>query len=141
MATPSLAQPAHSSTPDLEHVSGVAVRVLRGQKLYQEHAEEIRFEDGVWLVPSQHNATSIYEVHLGRRGESCECQDFEHRGGSCKHVVAATIARAKTAPCVGCGRRFPHRELIEVQEDHQNLTWFVGDRLCVEGCARAHGVL
>lgn len=89
-------------------------RVLRGQALYREHADEIRFEDGVWCGPSQHDATSLYEVRLGRRGEMCERRDFEFHGGSCKHIVAAIVARAKTACCVGCGQRFPHRELVEV---------------------------
>lgn len=114
MAKSSLAHPVHpvpAHEGDLEHVSAVADRVLRGQALYQEHAGEIRFESGVWYVPSQHDATSVYEVVIGRRGESCECVDFERRRARCKHVFAATIARAKSAPCVGCGRRFPHREL------------------------------
>ena len=130
--------PGANPSSDLEHVSGITARVLRGQKLYAEHAEEIRFEDGAWLVPSQHDATS-YEVHLGRRGESCECADFERRGGSCKHVVAATIARAKTAPCAGCGGRFRYRELRPAPAD--NLTFFEGELLCTEGCATGHGVL
>jgi hypothetical protein len=138
MATPSLAQPAHPSTTDLEHVSGIAARVLRGQKLYREHAEEIRFEDGVWFVPSQHDATSVYEVVIGRRGEFCECRDFEYQGGGCKHVIAATIAKAKSAPCVSCGKRFRHRELYPVPAD--NLTFFEDELLC-RGCARAHGML
>ena len=141
MATPSLAQHAHPFTTDLEHVSGVAARVLRGQALYQEHGGQITYEDGTWFVPSQHDATSVYEVHLGRRGESCECADFEHRGVSCKHVIAATIAKAKTAPCVSCGRRFRHQALVEVQEDHESLTWFPGDKLCRRDCAGPGGVL
>jgi hypothetical protein len=86
-------------------------RELRGLALYEEHGSEITFEDGIWYVPSQHDATSVYEVTLGRRGEFCECADFEHRGSSCKHVIAATICRAKTGPCAECGRRFRHRDL------------------------------
>jgi SWIM zinc finger len=118
-----------------------SARELRGLQLYREHAEEICFEDSVWLVPSKSDGTSVYEVVISCRGESCECADHERRGIACKHIVAATIARAKTACCVGCGQRFPHRELVEVQEDHQSLTWFSGDRLCRRGCARAHGIL
>jgi len=118
VASTTIAQPAHQ-TP----------RELRGLALYEEHGTEIRFEDGVWLVPSQHDATSVYEVVIGRRGESCECFDFEHRGIACKHVHAATIARAKTAPCSSCGRRVRRRELVEVQE---SLTYFEGDLLCHE---------
>ena len=119
-------------------------RELRGLALFEEHGSVIRFDprERVWLVPSQHDATSVYEVTLGRRGESCECADFEirHPDGGCKHIVAATIARAKTAPCMGCGNRVRHRDLHEVHEDHESLTFFEGDRVC-EGCAYAHGVL
>ena len=113
-------------------------REARGLKLYRERAGEIRFEGGVWLVPSQHDATSVYEVTIGGRGESCECADFEHRGGGCKHIVAATIAKAKTAACCGCGERFPHRELVETMED--DLGVFEGERYC-RPCARRCGVL
>jgi hypothetical protein len=119
MTTTTIAQPAHPST-----------RELRGLALYEEHGTEIWFEDGVWLVPSQHDATSVYEVTLGRRGEFCECADFEFRGGRCLHIYAATIAWAKTAPCSGCSERFRHRDLVEVQE---SLTYFEGDLLC-HGC-------
>jgi hypothetical protein len=126
----SLAQPAHQST----------TRVERGRDLYREHSDVITFEDGTWYVPSQHNGTSLYEVVLGRRGESCECRDFEFRGGPCLHIYAATIARAKTRQCAGCGLRFPHREVIEVQEDHDSLTFFVGDPVCAS-CALAYGLL
>ena len=143
MIDQSLTHPARTvpeEAGDLEHVSAVAARVLRGQDLYREHAADIRFEDGTWLVPSQHDATSVYEVTLGRRGEFCECRDFERRGSACKHVHAAQIARAKTARCAGCGARFPRREIVEVHEDHENLTWFVGDELC-RSCGIAHGIL
>jgi hypothetical protein len=87
-------------------VREATTRIERGRALYAEHAEEIRFDEGVWLVPSQHDASSVYEVILGYRGESCECADYDHHGHeeACKHIVAATIARAKTAPCDGCGQ-------------------------------------
>jgi hypothetical protein len=130
MDTRSLAQPAPPST----------TRVQRGRDLYTEHAAEIRFDsaDKVWLVPSQHDLTSVYEVVLGRRGESCECRDFEFRGLACKHILAATIAHAKTATCSGCGDRVRHRDLTEVLEDHESLTWFPGDQLC-DPCLHDHG--
>jgi hypothetical protein len=113
-------------------------RVQRGRDLYTEHADEIRFEHGTWLIPSQHEATSVYEVTIGRRGESCECRDFEFRGEACKHILAATIAHAKTATCSGCGDRIRHRDLTEVTEDHESLTWFPGDQLC-DPCLHDHG--
>jgi hypothetical protein len=102
----------------------------------------IRFDvaEKVWLVPSQHDGTSVYEVTLGRQDEFCECADYEIRDpeGGCKHIISATIARAKTATCNGCGDRFRHPELEEVTEDHESLTWFPGDLLC-PGCLRRHG--
>ncbi len=130
MIEKSLAQPAHQST----------TRVERGRDLYAEHADEITYQDGVWYVPSEHEATSVYEVALGRRGESCECIDFEirHPEGGCKHIVAATIARAKSTTCSCCGTRVPWRFVTEVQEEHESLTWFVGDLLCFS-CLYDHG--
>ena len=126
----------HAKT--IAHEAPRSTREQRGIALYEEHGERIRFEGGVWLVPSQGAGTSVYEVTIGRRGDVCECADFEHRGLPCKHIAAATIARAKTAPCSGCSGRFAHRELEEVTEDHSSLTWFVGDRLC-PGCVDACG--
>ena len=40
-------------------------RERRGLALWREHASEIVFEGGVWLVPSQYDRTSVYE---GTRG-------------------------------------------------------------------------
>jgi SWIM zinc finger len=113
-------------------------REQRGLQLWEDHADEITHENGVWLVPSQHDATSVYEVTIGRRGESCECEDFEHRGQSCKHIHAATIAKAKTTPCSCCGQRVPGRFVTEVQEEHGLLAWFVGDRLCADCIHAGH---
>lgn len=112
-------------------------RIDRGRRLYAEHVDEIRYEDGVWFVPSEHEATSVYEVTLGRRGESCECTDFEIRNpeGECKHIVAATIAKAKSTACSCCGQRVPWKFATQVHEEHGLLAWFPGDRLCAE-CVR-----
>jgi hypothetical protein len=127
-----IAHPAQEST----------TRIERGRKLYAEHGDEIRFNpvEKVWLVPSQNDATSLYEVTLGRRGEYCECADFQYRSptGGCVHIICATLAKAKTFRCEGCGDRFPNREMFEVEEDH--LTFFEGDALCRD-CALNHGVL
>jgi SWIM zinc finger len=125
MATTEFSAPAHPST-----------RELRGIALYRDHADDIRHEDGSWFVPSQHDATTVYEVTLGRH-EYCECSDFEFHGSRCKHVYAAIVARAKSAPCVMCGKRHKHRDLTEVCEGH--LSCFEGDLLCPP-CALAHGV-
>ena len=133
MAKDIIAHPAQEST----------TRIERGRQLYREHGGAIRFDaiEKVWLVPSQRDETSIYEVTLGRRGEYCECKDYEHRSpsGGCVHIIAATLKRAKTFRCEGCGERFPNRELFEIMEpDH--LTFFEGDPLC-EQCGLDHGVL
>ena len=130
MAKTSVAQPEQRTTRQRW--------ALRGRQLWEEHANEIKFEDGTWLIPSQSDLTSVYEVVLGRRGESCECAAYAYQSGSCKHIYAASIARAKSSPCAGCGRRFRHRDLTEVLEDHESLTWFVGDLLCWS-CQHDHG--
>jgi len=117
---------------DTIRITQPETRELRGLALYRDHADEIRFEDGVWFVPSQREGTSVYEVVLGRRGESCECADFGYRGESCKHILAATVARAKSTACSCCGNRVPWRFVTEVQEEDELLSWFVGDRLCAD---------
>ena len=137
MTTRSLAQPARPTTPE-------TARELRGLALYREHAGEIRYEpaERAWLVPSQHDATSVYEVTIGRRGDSCECRDFEFRGGPCLHIFAATVAKAKSAACAGCGERFPRRELLEVGPERAEMSLEAreGERYC-PGCARRHALL
>lgn len=84
----SLAHPARTSTS----------RTERGRRLWEEHGEEIRFDlqYGVWLVPSQSDGTSVYEVTLGLR-PSCECRDFGYNGHreQCKHIYAARLAEAE----------------------------------------------
>jgi hypothetical protein len=61
-------------------------------------------------------------------------------GEACKHETAATIVRAKTGVCAGCGRRFRHRELVALVEgNHDDLTYFDGDLLC-RTCADNAGV-
>ena|SRR5215211_3441707 len=115
-------------------VRDATTREQRGLDLYSEHGHRITCEDGVWLIPSQNGGTSVYEVTLGRRGESCECADHAFRNRSCVHIFAATICRAKTSTCDSCRKRFPNREMVEVTEDHESLTWFPGNLLCEE-CA------
>ncbi len=62
----------------LAHEVREPTRIGRGRRLFEEHRDEIHFEAklGVWLVPSQHDLTSVYEVRLGLR-PSCECKPFE----------------------------------------------------------------
>jgi hypothetical protein len=50
----------------------------------------------------------------------------------CPHIYAATIARAKSMTCSCYGQCVPWRLVTEVQEEHELLSWFVEDRLCVD---------
>jgi len=115
-----------------------STREQRGLRLARERAGEIwpcGVASDVWRVPSGSDE-SVYLVDLDV--ESCSCEDHRRSGKLCKHVFAARVVRAKTAPCDGCGRRFRHRDLYPVGDDH--LTFYAGDQLCEE-CAGAHGVL
>jgi hypothetical protein len=114
-------------------------RELRGLKLFRERGAEMeRVAPWTWRVPSC-TGSRVYTVDL--KAGSCTCPDYRRRQEPCKHLYAAEIARVKTATCSGCSKRFPRRELTELHEDnHDDLTYFHGDRLCSE-CADAAGVL
>jgi hypothetical protein len=111
--------------------SGPAVRTTRLEKgwaLYSEHAAEIvaSYSKGVWLVPSQSDGTSVYEVRLGEH-PSCECPDHEfHPEHRCKHQIASQYAAANSDFCSFCCGRFLYRDLWELAD----LEGFV-----CEGCA------
>jgi hypothetical protein len=67
---------------------------------------------------------------------------LEHVSGVATRVLVDTAASeaASEGVCSGCGGRFASRELTELTEDnHDNLTYFDGDRLCRE-CADNAGV-
>ncbi len=130
MIDTTIAHPAPPSTARKE------TRADRALALYVEHAETIAlsFRAGTYKVPSRTSA-AVYTVRLVPEAY-CSCPDA--RSGECYHVMAVRVVRKKTAPCIGCGGRFRHRDLFEVGED--SLTFFEGDVLC-GGCADAHGVL
>jgi hypothetical protein len=113
-------------------------RELRALALAEERFEEIAasHRGGRYTVPASGGGQRSYDVTYTARQESCECLGWQH-GHVCYHVQAVAVVRAKTGICAGCGRRFRHRDLLEVEE---SLTFFEGDVVC-EGCARAHGVL
>src|SRR5919202_1379476 len=138
MAETTIAHAAQQSTDqsssELEHVSSVAARVLRGQELYREHAVDFEHKNGAWLIASDTVPGRVYEVRLGP-AETCECADHEHRGSRCKHIVAATIAHAKSRVCSCCGQRVLYRLTTEVAEEDELLSWFVGDVICAD-CIR-----
>ena len=113
-------------------------RQQRGIALFLERGEEIEHVEGWrWRVPSC-SGSGVYLVDL--RAESCECPDRppSKAGEVCKHAVAATIARAKSADCPGCGKKVRQRHLRSVPEDHLTLGGLV-DELCTS-CAVSQGV-
>jgi hypothetical protein len=116
-----------------------STRYERGIALALERFDSIwRVAPWTWEIPSC-SGPRRYTANL-KTGE-CSCPDRPPEGEECKHTVAARYVKAKTATCVGCGERFRHRELLEVTEDHDSLTWFPGDLLCIAECAGNHGVL
>ena len=127
MAKSSLARSGQESTDK---------SVERGRQLLGEHSVQFRHERGAWLVPSA-DASGIgyYAVRLGPV-EVCECTDYEHRGGPCKHIFSARIAQAKSGVCSCCSHRVLRRFLSVVEEDDCLLSWFVGDQLCAD-CIKA----
>ena len=137
MTERSLAHSAHqSTTEDLEHVSGIAARVLRGRQLFEERWNEIAHVAGdEWIVPSGNQVTGTYVVKIGD-SPSCECEDHTYRRVTCYHLVAAQIADSKSRTCDCCGARVLGMFLSEVTEDDKLLSWFVGDELCGD-CVRA----
>jgi hypothetical protein len=54
-------------------VREATTRFEKGWAIYSEHASEIiaSYSKGVWLVSSQSDDTSVYEVRLDRRGTDC----------------------------------------------------------------------
>jgi hypothetical protein len=113
-------------------------REERGLALFRERSEEIRHLRGqAWSVPSC-TRPGVYVVDLA--SGICTCADTPPAGEVCKHVTAATVARAKSAVCSGCSVRSRRREMVELHEDnHDNLTYFHGDRLC-RRCADGAGI-
>jgi hypothetical protein len=48
--------------------------------------------------------------------------------------------KPKTARCAGCGGEYPRKEMVYLhEENHDNLTYFHGERAC-KPCARRNGV-
>jgi hypothetical protein len=79
-----------------------ASRIERGLRLFEERSDEIHHyvaPAGLWCVPSP--SGGFYAVGLDP--ERCECAGYEHRGRPCEHIVAASIAKAKSRTCSCCG--------------------------------------
>jgi hypothetical protein len=68
-------------------------RELRGIALYRERGDEIVHEGhGVYMVPGCSGGVYVVDLAVFGGTESCNCPD---RAPVCKHVYAATVARAK----------------------------------------------
>ena len=102
------------------------------------------------------NGSRSYSVRSGsklcrsylvdQRSWECECPDHRRRQAACKHALACWVLERAYRPspealgsgeseCSGCGGRFAARELTELdEENHDNLTYFHGDKLC-QTCA------
>ena len=122
--------------------TGAASKVIRGKrarKIADEHAREIA-ESAVGAVYKVPGCTGAIYYVVSLSGGTCECKDFQNQGASCEHLLAAEIVNAKSATCADCNRRYLGRDLYEVTEDHESLTWFVGDLLC-RSCAIGHGII
>ena len=76
-------------------------------------------------------------AHNAHSNPEDECGDLEHIG---EITVRAVLPTTKLRRCAGCGGRFVGRDLYEVMDLHESLTFFEGDRVCEE-CARNHGVI
>ncbi len=118
-----------AGSPQETHAS----RIERGLRLFEKRGDEIRYvaPAGLWWVPNP--SGGFYAVSLDP--ERCECAGYEHRGRPCEHIVAASIAKAKSRVCSCCGQRVLGRFTTEVSEDDGLLSWFPGDVLCAD-CIR-----
>ncbi len=81
------------TTTSIPTSPGGDTREVRALALYRERGHEIlRSAPYMYNVPSS-TGDGFYVVNYRR--ESCECLDFEHRGGTCLHIYAVGLARAK----------------------------------------------
>ena len=124
-----MANTSLAGSPQQTHAS----RIERGLRLFEEHALEIHnvAPAELWCVPSP--SGGFYAVGLDP--ERCECACYEYRGRPCEHIVAASIAKAKSRTWSCCGQRVLGRFTTEVSEDDGLLSWFPGDVLCAD-CIR-----
>lgn len=94
------------------------------------------------------SCSSFMKTYTVTESFTCNCPDAKRRQNgvkppACKHGIAAYVldrallrptppVSPKTSPCSGCGDRVPGRELTEVQDWHESLSYFEGDMLCVD---------
>ncbi|MDP9476311.1 MAG: hypothetical protein M3R38_11645 [Actinomycetota bacterium] len=126
-------QPESKRIPEY-HLRGLGIVTISAEEILESYKG-----GGRYLVPSGTNPDQHYEVRVGTRPgrNRCECRGFaSHK--HCSHVVAASRVAKRSAVCDGCGERRWDRELVEITEEDESLTWFAGDRLC-KACVVAHG--
>ncbi len=72
-------------------------RELRGLTLFKERGHEITHEGhGIYTVPGCSGGTYTVDLAIGGGEETCDCPDHaRHPEHSCKHIICATIYRAK----------------------------------------------
>ncbi len=124
--------------------SRLSTRERRALALFRERGSEIvRIAPHTYRMPSASNR-SVYFTTIKPGEESCTCPDYIQHGDAedffCKHMFAALIWHSKSGECFGCGAILLGRDLIEVMDWHESLTFFEGDQLCEE-CAVGHGLL
>ncbi|WP_162924553.1 hypothetical protein [Rubrobacter indicoceani] len=100
-----------------------------------------------YSVTSSSKLRRVYTVEAGTF--ACDCPDSRRRHAACKHGIACWLLEkmleeagnsrplspapaASSSPCSGCGEDTPSRELTEVQDWHESLSYFEGDMLCEE---------
>lgn len=146
----SSASRATPTTPtDLARIRGDRGRFLRGLDLARRKPSEYpyaerpaRIGEGRYRIPSR-TTDRRYLVEL--EDPSCECSDWWY-GNTCQHLYCAMILdsrrrlrMARLVTCHGCPDRIRYGDTVEVHEDHDSLTCFVGDLLCPD-CARQGGI-
>ncbi len=71
-------------------------RELRGLALFRDHGDEIEpLGKGRYTVPGCSGGVYVVDLAVFGGTESCNCPDFRRHHDTCKHLVAATVARAK----------------------------------------------
>lgn len=108
--------------------------------------EIVKVRSWTWSVPSETEPDVFYVADI--RNEVCSCPDSRLGSSdakrsvrdSCKHIHAVRHLIAITSECADCKERHPHRDMIEVADWHESLTWFEGDILC-RLCAHKTGIL
>lgn len=68
-------------------------------------AKIVHGDDGAWLVPSQ-STGGVYRVLTWPGAEKCECEDWQLRQDTCKHILAARLVEERDgkrlAPSIEC---------------------------------------